>query len=603
MLPDKLNILLIEDNPADSGYLKSILAEEKQIYIKTSLKKNLNDGIKYCMDANNEIDVVLLDLSLPDSDGIETVKTFCEAMTNYPVIVLSLHDDSELAIKSLNYGAEDFIVKGEYEHALIIKTIIYSIERHKQKIKNQNQKENLAQFEEKLKTVIENDLDGILIVDNKGVIRFSNPTAENLFEMSSGQLKGKTFGLPVLGENNIAEIELFAARKKQIIAELQMVGISWQGTDVFLCTIRDITERRITERAIRENEEKFMAIAHNSSDAIIHLDDLQNIVFVNSAAEKVFGVNKDDILKIGVHYVFNNNPELLKVIDGLGNGASKKSHIAITGFRKNEDSFPMEVSLSTFKRKGKRQVVCILRDTTDRKRAETDLFKTQRQLETTLDELKSNRQKLVEVEKLNSVKELAGAISHEFAQPLQALYNYLHLIQNVESKEEYFQKSREMLNRVSDLTTNLKNITSIRKMDYLESKIIDIFASSDVKRTFTGLKILVVDDEREILETMMDIFKDAGYLCKGASDGKEAFDLIQNETFDLILCDVMMPRMSGSELLRKVKKQKNPVHFIFLTGYDISDESKNIINSADFTIQKPVSSEELLACVENVLQS
>ncbi len=603
MFPEKLNILLIEDNPADFAFLKTILSEEKMIEINLFHKRNIEDGIGFCREENNHIDVVLLDFVMRGSTGMETVKIFCKSVDKYPVILLTSPEDSDFVMKSAPAGIQDFIIKGEYERTLIIKSIMYSIERHKLSQKYEHQKDDLEQIEEKLKTIIANDLDAILVVDLKGVIKFSNPNAEKMFGLSSDLLYGRIFGIPVIGENNMAEIDVLPVRGEPIIAELQMTGISWQGADANLCTIRDISAQRVTEKAVKENEEKFMALARSSSDAIIHLDEQQNIVFVNSAAEKIFDFSFKDVLKIGLHYVFKNNPELIKLISSLGKETVKKSHIEITGFRSNEDSFPMEVSLTSFKRRGKIQTVCIIRDTTDRKRAESDLIKTRQQLEKSLKELKSNRQKLIEVEKLNSVKELAGAISHEFSQPLQALFNYLHLIQNVEPREEYFQKAREMLNRISELTTSLKNITSIRKMDYLESKIIDLFASSSTETKFAGRNILCVDDEREILETMIDIFKNAGYSCKGASDGREAYELIQSEKFDLVLCDVMMPRMSGVELLRKIRRLKYDIRFIFLTGYDIPENYKEISREADFIINKPVSFTDLLSYVDSALQN
>ncbi|KAA3615066.1 MAG: response regulator [Calditrichaeota bacterium] len=601
MIPEKLNILQIGNDAEDNAFLKSILKQEEQIDIKLSWKKNLKDGIKFCKGLKNKVDIVLLDLFLPDCDGLATIKLFANTLPQFPVIILAGSEDVGMARGALTFGAQDYIIKGQFERTLLVKSLLYSIERQRLKLKYRDQKEDLEQIEDKLQTIITTDLDGILIIDHRGHIRFSNPTAEKIMAMPASRLIGELFGIPLLGDNNIAEIEVHSTQKTPVLVELQMVDINWRGMDAYLCTMRDITEQRSTETAIKENEEKFMAVAGSSSDAIIHFDESQNIVFINFAAEEIFGIQKKDVLEIGLHYVFKNNPDLLKIIDNLGTVASKQIYRDITGFRENEDSFPMEVSLTTFKRKGKRQVVCIIRDTTERRRAENDLMKTRQQLVETQDELKSNRQKLVEVEKLNSVKELAGAISHEFAQPLQALYNYLHLIQNVEARDEYFEKSREMLNRISELTTNLKNITTIHKMDYLESKILDLFASSEPGRKVLKSKILVVDDEREILETMMDIFKNAGYLCKGASDGKEAFELIQNEAFDLILCDVMMPRMNGVDLLRNIKRIKYKTQFIFLTGYDIPLEYEEMVHEANYTIQKPISFNDLLNYVENAL--
>ena len=80
-------------------------------------------------------------------------------------------------------------------------------------------------------------------------------------------------------------------------------------------------------------------------------------------------------------------------------------------------------------------------------------------------------------------------------------------------------------------------------------------------------KILIVDDEKEYRETTRLILENKGYTVAEASSGSQALDLIQHEYYPLILCDYIMPKMNGLELLKKVKKQYKNTEIIIITGY------------------------------------
>lgn len=115
------------------------------------------------------------------------------------------------------------------------------------------------------------------------------------------------------------------------------------------------------------------------------------------------------------------------------------------------------------------------------------------------------------------------------------------------------------------------------------------------------LKILIVEDEKSISDLIKMNLLDEGYGCTCAYDGQEAADIIEKQVFDLILLDIMLPKIDGYELLEYIKNYEIPV--IFLTAKDnIKDKVKGLKAGADDFISKPFEIMELLARIETVLR-
>lgn len=121
-----LSLLLIEDNEADSFYIQEILKDSR---CTIQITDNLYEGIKLCHE--NEYSVVLLDLFLADSKRIDTFYTFQAAHPKVPVIVLTGLNDTELGIKTVKRGAQDYIVKGDINPQSLIRAIYFAYERNK----------------------------------------------------------------------------------------------------------------------------------------------------------------------------------------------------------------------------------------------------------------------------------------------------------------------------------------------------------------------------------------------------------------------------------------------------------------------------------------
>ena len=116
-------------------------------------------------------------------------------------------------------------------------------------------------------------------------------------------------------------------------------------------------------------------------------------------------------------------------------------------------------------------------------------------------------------------------------------------------------------------------------------------------------KILVVDDEPSILELIEYNLESNDYQVSTAKDGQEAFDKVNEQTFDLMLLDQMLPKMSGIEVLKKMRKSGNLTPVIFLTAVDSEDNKiEGLVSGADDYVTKPFSIKELLARIEVVLR-
>jgi GAF domain-containing protein/DNA-binding response OmpR family regulator len=120
-------ILLIEDNPADARLLQKMLAEAKRFPFELEQADRLSAGLERL--AGDDIDVVLLDLSLPDSRGLDTFTRALVQAPHTPIVVLSGLDDEKLAVEAVRAGAQDYLAKAEVDGNLLARSIRYAIER------------------------------------------------------------------------------------------------------------------------------------------------------------------------------------------------------------------------------------------------------------------------------------------------------------------------------------------------------------------------------------------------------------------------------------------------------------------------------------------
>ncbi|HEY8555144.1 MAG TPA: diguanylate cyclase [Burkholderiales bacterium] len=123
-----ITVLVVEDSPTDALLLREALRDERSLKIQTAHAETLSEALR-CLQ-ERRFDLILLDLGLPDSQGLETFARMHDHAPQVPIIVLTGLDDDELAIQAVKEGAQDFLTKGRVDRYWLVRNIRYALERH-----------------------------------------------------------------------------------------------------------------------------------------------------------------------------------------------------------------------------------------------------------------------------------------------------------------------------------------------------------------------------------------------------------------------------------------------------------------------------------------
>jgi diguanylate cyclase (GGDEF)-like protein len=127
--PTPVAVLVIEDSPVDAAVVRRMLERAPGLVPTIDLAPTLDAGLAHLQ--RGETDVVLLDLSLPDSQGLGTFTRLAEAVPGVPMIVMSASDDEAIAEEAVRTGAQDYLVKGQVTPESLGRAIRYALERHR----------------------------------------------------------------------------------------------------------------------------------------------------------------------------------------------------------------------------------------------------------------------------------------------------------------------------------------------------------------------------------------------------------------------------------------------------------------------------------------
>lgn len=192
---------------------------------------------------------ILMDGDMPVEHQLAFLRQLQAVAPALPVIVLAQEGNSSQASEILDAGAQDYLLKPWIHKENLSLCIKNAIERQHFRTKLLNKMLEDQRNQQNFRTLIEKNADSILIVDDKGHIQFANPAAEHLFDTNASELIGVDFGFPILMGDTI-EIDIWH-RGHPRYAEMRVVDIIWQGQNVFLVSLRDVTERVQTEKRMR----------------------------------------------------------------------------------------------------------------------------------------------------------------------------------------------------------------------------------------------------------------------------------------------------------------------------------------------------------------
>jgi PAS domain S-box-containing protein len=484
-LDEKFNILLIEDNPADARLIDIYLNEayDDSFYTLTSAS-NLKSGLEFA--ASNRFDVILVDLTLPDSFGLDTFKKVFQNAQDVPIIVLTGVEDENTGLNAMKLGAQDFLIKGKVKAKGLRRSINYGIERNKlnkelyEKTKKLQEKTNdLLKEKRKLSEAqklahvgswewhINND--EIVLSDELYNIYGLTPGKFNATYgsfLSTVHEDDRAFTKKIIEESYQHQIPFnFHHRIKRPNSEIRIIHAIGEvirddqgNPSIMLGTGQDVTEREKEEEL-----EKLATAATKSFNSVIIANRNGEIEWVNEGFTKFCGYTLEDIRA--------DHKTLFELVGETN--FLKDRNFNKFGFDKNPVSFERE----NHTRNGDKywvittlspvlgssgdveRIIAIDTDITLRKQMEEELVKANQIAEDSLrkgnkalDELINAKEQLEESMKVK--EQFLANMSHEIRTPMNAIVGFTDLLLKT-------QLSSEQNQYVGAIKTSGKNLIVI----------------------------------------------------------------------------------------------------------------------------------------------
>ncbi|MBF0129794.1 MAG: EAL domain-containing protein [Alphaproteobacteria bacterium] len=388
-----LRVLLVEDYPATARLIQTLLERGEPREFTVEIASSLAGVSRLLLRGGDPFDVVLLDLGLPDSSGVETLDQMLALDPGVPVIVLTGLDDESVALKAVQHGAQDFLIKGEFDSGQLKRSVRYAVERKRVF-------SELGESGALLDGVLSSARDAVMALeavrsDSGAVVdflwRLANPACERVLGRHARELMGQTLleQIPSARERGFFD-GLVAVVEKSITLDIEwsfeesghqswLHVVAVKLRDGCAVTVADVTDRIRSIRAIQAREERLRMIMQTVVDGIITIDVNGLIESFNPAAGTIFGYEADEVLGRPVNMLM---PEPHRSRHGdylrhyLGGGPAKvvgRGSAELEGVRKDGSLFPLDLAVSEMVLSDKRLFIGVVRDITERKQNEQRL--------------------------------------------------------------------------------------------------------------------------------------------------------------------------------------------------------------------------------------
>jgi PAS domain S-box-containing protein len=292
---EEIRILLAEDNPIEAELLEQELTQLGSHRFSIFCVELLEEVLERLQ--QETYTVILLDLGLPDSQGLETFLSVYEAARGAAVVVLSGLDDERLAMKAVRMGAQDYLVKGKSDACALGRALNHAVQRHRLVAELELSKARLkAQYKWiPIPTCTwERMEDDFVLVDLNHAAKRVIGRHISLGMWASEALRD----FPDV----LADLHRCFEQKTSLHRELTVTLVPEEGPrhlratygyappNLLMAHVEDMTEQKRAERRLRRSEERFRAIFESAQDSIFIKDLSFRYTHVNPAAERLFGL-------------------------------------------------------------------------------------------------------------------------------------------------------------------------------------------------------------------------------------------------------------------------------------------------------------------------
>ncbi len=318
-------ILLVEDDPADAKQIQEALTGAGGSRFRVEWVTRLSEALERLREA--EIELILLDLTLPDGQGVEVLDRVFEAAPNALIMVLSAANDEAIANLAVQHGAHDYLIKTHLDSHWLPRALRYLIER-------QATRDALRISEARLRAMSDASPLGIFVSDAQGSCVYTNAAYHTISGLSFEQALGTNWSMAIHPEDRervLAEWRIAARDQGPFQTEFRFLqgddSIVWtrvnsaamrDGGKSFglVQTVEDISERKLTESVLRaaeealfEEKERAQVTLNSIGDAVLTTDLQGNVTYLNLVAEAMTGWSREAALGRPLSEVF-------RIIDG-----------------------------------------------------------------------------------------------------------------------------------------------------------------------------------------------------------------------------------------------------------------------------------------------
>ncbi|WP_292517067.1 PAS domain S-box protein [Methanoculleus sp.] len=294
-MSEPLRVLLIGVSPGNLGeMLRECGREVELIHCERP-----DDGLTAVF--RGGIDVVLLDLDLPDNRGAAAFDRLRAAAPDIPIIVLAAAGDDPAVLRAMQRGAQDYLVKEKTGAELLCRAVRYAQERTRMELA-------LRHSEATYRRLVENLNEGVLAVDEAGLITFANPAMEEILGCPAGRLVGS----PIAGFINTPKNPFCGHTDQRQEFELDLLDSGGRHVHALVVTspitdaagafagclagVLDITARKQAEEALRRSEQKYRLVVESLSEGIWVVDTDACTSFVNPRMAEMLGYAPEELI-------------------------------------------------------------------------------------------------------------------------------------------------------------------------------------------------------------------------------------------------------------------------------------------------------------------